>query len=430
MKTLGPLVPLLIAAGVLLAGNGLQGTLIALRAAEEGFDTAYIGYLGTAYFAGFLMSCIVTPRLLRAVGHIRVFAALAAITAASTLVLVLWIDPFAWMLLRLITGFSFAGLFMSVESWLNGAAKNADRARILSIYRVVDLVAVTGAQFLIPAFGVSSFAIFAIAALMINLSLVPVSLADRSNPEPPKEVKFDLKTIWAISPLACLGCITIGMTNSSFRLVGPIYAAGAGLDANGIAMFMSAGIIGGAVLQFPLGWLSDRYDRRWILIWATAGACLAALYLAHLAGTDVFLLNAGIFAFGAFSLPLYSLSTAHANDRAKPGQFVLLAAGLSFFYSLGAAAGPTIVGWVMTAYGTQYFFVYMSIVHAGLIALTLWRMSRRARPERESRGRFQMLLRTSPVFHRMARRAAKSRIKARQASRNAAKAPAGGQKPA
>jgi MFS family permease len=404
MVPLAPLLPLLSAAFILLAGNGLQGTLIALRAAHEGFDPALVGFMGTGYFAGYIVSCLVTARFIRAVGHIRVFAALAATAAAGTLMLVLWVDPYVWILLRFGMGFCFAGLFMVIESWLNAHAASTDRGRVLSIYRIIDLAAVTGAQFLLPVFGPSGFTLFAIMAMMACLSLVPVSLADRSNPKPPDEFKFSLGSIWAISPLACLGCVTIGLTNSAFRLIGPLFGQIMGLDTAGVALFIAAGIVGGATLQLPLGWLSDRYDRRWVLIAATTGASLAGLFLSQVAGSSQFLLTVGIFFFGAFSLPLYSLSAAHANDRANPGQYVIVAAGLTFFFSLGAAVGPVVVAWVMATFGASAFFAYTSIVHAILVVITLWRMAARSGPSRSPGNRFVTLLRTSPAIFKLARR--------------------------
>ena len=215
---------------------------------------------------------------------------------------------------------------------------------------------------MIPTFGVAGFTLFALMAMMVALSLVPVSLGDRSNPTPPEEIKFSVSAIWAISPVACIGCITIGLTNSAFRLIGPIYAGNIGMDTAAIALFISAGIVGGAVLQYPLGWLSDRLDRRWVLIVSTSGAVAAGLFLSQAAGTSVLMNNAGVFAFGAFALPLYSLSAAHANDRAKPGQYVLVAAGLSFFFSLGASIGPVLAAWVMKTFGVSAFFTYTSVV--------------------------------------------------------------------
>ena len=181
--------------------------------------------------------------------------------------------------IRFATGFCFSGLFTVMESWLAASSKNTDRARVLSVYRLIDMVSNAGAQFLLPAFGVLGFELFAIIAILFAVSLVPISLADRSSPKPPKVFKFDLGTVWRISPLACAGCVTLGMTNSAFRLIGPLYAEAMGLDVAGVALFMSAGIVGGAALQFPLGYLSDLLDRRWMIILATLGAMLAGLLL-------------------------------------------------------------------------------------------------------------------------------------------------------
>ncbi|RVA78827.1 MFS transporter, partial [Mesorhizobium sp. M7A.F.Ca.CA.001.08.2.1] len=182
MSSIRPMIPLLLAAGILLGGNGLQSTLIALRGAQEGFSASDIGLMGTFYFAGFLLGCLAITRIMKAVGHIRAFSALAAIASVGTLLLVLVIDPVMWCAVRLAGGFCFAGLFTIVESWLNSGVGNHDRARVLAIYRMVDIGSVTSAQFLIPIFGAGGFAIFAIMSMMITLSLVPVSLGDRSNP--------------------------------------------------------------------------------------------------------------------------------------------------------------------------------------------------------------------------------------------------------
>ena len=404
MISLGPLLPLLCAAGILLAGNGLQGTLIALRATSEGFPPSFIGIMGAAYFGGFMLSCLWSPHLIRMVGHIRVFAAFASIASAGTLLLVLIIDPYAWIAIRAVMGFCFSGLFMVVESWLNESAGNQDRARLLSIYRLVDLGAVTGAQFLMPVFGTSGFALFAIMAMLFSLSLVPVSLSDRSKPKAPEAFKFDIGAIWRISPLACIGSLTIGLTNSAFRLIGPIYGQNMGLDVAGVALFMSAGIVGGAALQLPLGMMSDRFDRRWALIAATGGASLAGLFLTFVASGQATLIYAGAFAFGAFALPLYSLSAALANDRAEKGQYVLVAAGLTLFFSLGASIGPIVASLVIEKFGAPAFFAYTSIVHASLIVSTLYRMTRRPSVPVHARSRFVTLLRTSPAMFRLARR--------------------------
>lgn len=403
MLTLRTLFPLLLAAGILLGGNGLFSTLIAVRGAEEGMSAAQIGWMGTTYFIGFLVGCIMAPKLLRAVGHIRVFAALASLAAAATLLMILAIDPYLWMIERLVIGICFSGLFTTIESWLNSAVTNEQRGQVTGIYRVIDIAVVAGAQFLMPVFGTDGFTLFAIMALMISFSLVPVAIGDRSNPKPPAYVRFDLTAIWAISPIACIGCIAIGMTNSAFRFVGPLYAQSIGLSLASVATFISLGVIGGAVLQYPLGILSDRYDRRRVLVGVTLGAVFASMFITLVAGNNLTLVYVGIFLFGAFSLPLYSLSAAHANDRATSDQFVLLAAGLMFFYGIGAMIGPPVSSLMLSLYGPSALFWFTSITHGALAVATLWRMRKRSAVETEDRGTFTALLRTSPVMQRLVR---------------------------
>ena len=404
MSSIRPLIPLLVAAGILLGGNGLQGTLIALRGAQEGFSPATIGFMGTAYFGGFLLGCIFITRIMRSVGYVRAFAALAAIAAAGTLLLVLIIDPLFWSAMRFATGFCFAGLFTVIEAWLNSSVQNHDRARVLAVYRIVDIGSVTGAQFLIPVFGPGGFTIFAIMSIMITLSLVPVSLGDRSNPKAPEDVKLDLARVWRISPLAAIGCIAVGMTNSAFRTLSPVYAEQIGMSVNDVVTFISIGIIGGAIIQYPLGHLSDLWDRRRILLITTSGAMIAALALVFLAGTAPLANFALVFIFGSFAMPLYSLSAAHANDRAEKGEFVLVNAALMLFYSIGAIAGPVIAAFFMQDFGPRWLFIFCATIYAVYILIIVYRMQARAAVPASRRGRFIALLRTSPIFARLARR--------------------------
>ncbi|WP_394891293.1 MFS transporter [Mesorhizobium sp. AaZ16] len=404
MSSVRPLIPLLIAAGILLGGNGLQGTLIALRGASEGFSSSTIGFMGTAYFAGFLLGCVFITRILKAVGHVRSFSALAAIASAGTLLLVLVIDPVMWSAVRFASGFCFAGLFTIMESWLNSGVSNHDRARVLALYRIIDIGSVTGAQFLIPVFGPDGFAIFAIMSILITLSLVPVSLGDRSNPTPPESVKLDLARVWRISPLGCIGCIAVGVTNSSFRTLSPVYAEQIGMNVTDVVTFVSVGIIGGAIIQYPLGYLSDIWDRRMVLLLTTIGALASALALVFFAGSDALTNFVIVFVFGSFAMPLFSLSAAHANDRAGKDEFVLVNAALMLFYSFGAIGGPISASWVMQNFGPHSLFIFSALVYAVLIFIILYRMLVRSAVPASKRGRFIALLRTSPIFARLARR--------------------------
>ncbi|MBX3597105.1 MAG: MFS transporter [Rhizobiaceae bacterium] len=404
MSSIRPLIPLLIAAGILLGGNGLQGTLIALRGAIEGFEPATIGFIGTAYFAGFLLGCIAITRILKAVGYVRSFAALAAIASAGTLLLILIVDPVIWAIVRFASGFCFAGLFTVIESWLNSGVSNHDRARVLALYRIIDIGAVTGAQFLIPVFGADGFSIFAIMSIMVTLSLVPVSLADRSNPAPPEDVKLDLKRAWAISPLAAIGCIAVGLSNGAFRTLSPVYAEQIGMSVSDIVIFVSAGIIGGALIQYPLGYLSDLWDRRSVLLITCTGASVSAFAIAFLAGTNAAANFALVFIFGSFAMPMFSLSAAHANDRAERHEFVLVNAALMLFYSFGAIGGPLVAAYIMQLLGPSWLFHFSAIIYALLTLIILYRMRVRAPVPRSHRDRFVALLRTSTVFAKLAKR--------------------------
>lgn len=428
MHSLRPLIPILTAAGILLAGNGLQGTLIALRGAQEGFSPAVIGFMGTAYFAGFLIGCLVIVRMLRAVGHIRAFSALAAIAAAGTLVMAVIIDPVTWSIVRFLSGICFAGLFTVMESWLNSGVANQDRARVLAFYRIVDLGAVTGSQFLIPVIGADGFPIFAVMAMMITLSLVPVSLGDRSNPAPPDDVKLDLRRAWEISPVAAIGCIAVGLTNSAFRTLSPVYAQDIGMSVADVATFVSVSIIGGALIQYPLGYVSDRHDRRTVLLATTALALAAALALGLFAGESRYLNFALVFVFGSFAMPLFSLSAAHANDRAARGEFVMLNAALMLFYSFGAIIGPFAAAAGMQWFGPHSLFLFSGVVYAVFVAIILYRMRARAPAPDAQRGRFTALLRTSTIFARLAQRGGTGR-KATAGDESAAPSQSGLTKP-
>jgi MFS family permease len=402
MSSIRPLIPLLVAAGILLGGNGIQGTLIALRGDIEGFSATTIGFMGTAYFGGFLLGCLAITPMLKSVGHIRAFASLAAIAAAGTLFLVLVVDPVMWSIVRFASGFCFAGLFTIMESWLNSGVANHNRAQVLAVYRVVDLGAVTGTQFLIPVFGTGT-EIFLIMAIMITLSLVPVSLGDRSNPVAP-DVKLDLGRAWRISPLAAIGCIIVGVTNSAFRTLSPVYGEEIGLSITDIVTFVSVSIIGGAVIQYPLGYLSDRWDRRWTLLLTCACAMAAALALSFFAGSDALLNFVIVFIFGCFAMPIFSLAAAHANDRADKSEFVLVNAALMLFYSFGAIGGPIAASAAMEFYGPQALFLFSATAYAIFIVIILYRMGVRPSVPAAGRGRFIALLRTSTIFSRLAKK--------------------------
>ena len=381
----------------------MSSTLVAVKGIEEGMSIAQIGWMGSAYFAGFILACIFAPHMIRSVGYIRTFAVFAALAAVANLMMIIYIEPIHWTIQRFIIGTCFAGLFTTIESWLNSGVENKIRGKILAIYRIVDISAVAGAQYIIPAVGTSGFELFAVMALLITISLVPLALADRSNPKPPEEFHFNIKEIWLKSPIACTGCFIIGITNATFRFIGPLYAEEIGLSITDIATFISLGVIGGASLQYPLGYLSDKYDRRYTLILTSIGAMTAGAILAYginLGATFIFI---GVFAFGAFALPLFSLSAAHANDRTSKDQYVMIAAGIMFFYGIGAIIGPIVSSFLLDSFGPISLFTFTSFCHGILVVATLWRMIQRDAVPLDDRGEYKMLVKTSAAVHGLTR---------------------------
>ncbi|MCK7613191.1 MFS transporter [Roseibium sediminicola] len=397
----GRLTPLLVAAACLLGANGVAVTMISVRAKTEGLSDAMVGLLGSFYFGGMILGVLLTPFLIARAGHIRVFSTLAAISAIAVLAISFTPAGWGWMLIRLVGGAAFCGTTMVLESWLNSIASNASRGRILSVYRIVDMTAVMGSQFLLPAFGPLGPDILIVLAILFCLALVPISLTSERNPQAPPARLIDPLMLWRVSPVALVTALTIGLTNGAFRMVGPIYVDEVGLGLETVAAFIAIWVFAGAVFQFPAGWLSDRFDRRVVLSVFTVGAGLSCLFISGSSGR--FELFAGVFLFGGFALPLYSLCAAHANDHAEPGQFVDVVAGLTLAYGVGAMAGPFLASVVMAGYGASAFFVYTASLHLLLVVFILVRIFVREAVPADRRHRFVWLLRTSPMIFRLAR---------------------------
>ena len=395
---------LLLGAGILLLGNGLQSILLPVRATIEAFSTSSIGLIGAAYPAGFVVSCLTTPRIVRRVGHIRTFAVLAAIAAAIVLLLVLLVHPVSWVLLRIGSGFCFAGLFMVIESWLNEASTNSNRGQIFSTYMVVNLLTLTAGQMMLPLADPADFTLFAIAAMLITLGLVPVGLTTSAGPHRIERVRLRWGRLYRMSPVGVLGCAFVGLANSAFGTFGPVFAGEIGLSLTGIALFMSAALIGGALAQLPLGRLSDRMDRRKVVVLACVLAVGLAVVLAligdaHEGGRlfgldDIGLVELapailiGLIAlFGASIYPIYSLCVAHTNDYVASEDFVEASSGLLLTWGIGAAIGPNLAAAVMEGVGLAGLFAYTASIHLLFCAFTIWRMTRRSpvpMAERES----------------------------------------------
>lgn len=376
-RTIAPIATLLLSAAVLLMGNGLQGTLIPIRAQLEDYSTFEIGVLGSGYFLGFALGCWLGPRTVCRVGHIRAFTAMAALASTVALAHALIISPLVWVPLRGITGFCFAVLYIVIESWLNERATNANRGRILSLYTIINLTVITLGQMMVTLHDPATFPLFSVASILVSLAGVPLALTAAPAPAAVPVARLRLRHLYRISPVGFVGCLAVGLGNGSFWSLAPVYTQGAGMTVTGTALFMSVAVIGGAVGQWPLGRLSDRMDRRRVIVGICVLSCALATALALAGGLDRAGLLALIFAFGFTALPLYSLSVAHTNDFVAPGEFVEASSGLLMTYAAGAVAGPMLASGLMEAAGHGFLFAFIALVYIAMILFALYRMRRR-----------------------------------------------------
>ncbi|GAB4070266.1 MFS transporter [Ancylobacter sonchi] len=372
-KTLGPVAALLLGVFFLVTGSGLQNTLLPLRGAFEGFSAVSLGVLGSSYYLGFVAGCLIVPRLVRRTGHIRAFAVLTSSAVAAMLVHPLWIEPAVWFVLRAVTGFCFAGLYLVIESWLNDRATNQTRGFVMSAYVIVDYAALTAGQMMITLSPVRGFELFAVAAILFSLATLPVAMTGSGQPAPIETARIRLLRLTRAAPVGVVGCFVVGLTNGSLWSLGPIFGIGRGLTADGAATFMSAAVVAGAIAQWPVGFLSDRMDRRRILAWIVAGAMVAGLVLGSLP-LGLWGLSGLALIYGALALPAYSLAAAHAYDRTSPSEAVETAAGLLLAYGVGSVLGPSVASVGMLHWGPGALFYFTAISHLMLFAFVQWRM--------------------------------------------------------
>ncbi|MEM7171251.1 MAG: MFS transporter [Pseudomonadota bacterium] len=390
---------LMIGSALLFLGHGLQVTLLPIRAQNEGFSTTVIGLLGTAFFAGFAVGCLLGPKVIQQVGHIRSFAGFAALAAAGILAFPLLVDPIAWTLLRAFTGICFAVLYMVIESWLNDQATNEMRGAVLSIYIIVTNVVIIGGQLMVNLEGPQGYFLFSLIAILVCLSLVPLCLTNNVTPKPLAQAKVRIGRLFRISPVGFVGCVIVGLVEGAFWSLGPVFGQGRGMAISEVTFFMGAFMAGGTISQWPIGSLSDRIDRRYVI----AGCCLVTvatgLTIAFLE-TDSRLIMLGLAALhGAFMLPVYPLCLAHANDYAPTEDLVETSSALLLVYGAGAVIGPVAAAPLMEHLGLGLLFIFVSGL-LGLLALySAYRALRRPVADDPDRVEFVPVPRTSPSVY-------------------------------
>lgn len=378
-------------AAFLLAGNGLHGLLLPMRGAAEGFPPTDLGLLGTSWATGFVLGCLFAPRLVRRTGHVRAFSAFAATIAIIALLTGLLVDPYWWIVLRAVTGFSLAATSMIIESWLNERATNESRGAIFSFYMTINYSSIVAGQMAIALGDIHTTTFFMIAGILYCMALVPTAVSNAVSPAPLKEVRLDLKSLYRNSPVSFVGIFLVGIANGCFGTLGPVFGGEVHLSQTTIALMMSVTIFSGALFQFPAGRLSDRIDRRYVLAGLATTAGIAGLLIVIGAPSRIDLLFGLVALYGATSYTLYPVTVAHANDFAAPQDYVKVSSGLLLLYGLGTIVGPTIGGIVMGSAGPYVLFAVTAAAHLGVAAYCVLRIRMRAPVPADEREAFYML---------------------------------------
>jgi MFS family permease len=376
---------LFIGSALLMFGGGLQGLLLSVRGAQEHFPVFALGLIGTGWSVGFVTGSIVVPKIVQNVGHIRAYSVMAAIGTVTILLNLLMINDVAWILLRALSGFCFAGAAMIVESWLNEVAENHNRGTVFSIYVTVNMASSTIGQLAMSITGVTGFLPFVIGAISFICAVLPTALTSSPQPKPLASTKLDLRLLYRTSPLAVIASFSVGMANGTFGTLAPVYGNQQGLDASGIAFLFSITAILGALGQIPFGRLSDRIDRRIVMIGLSALASATGAVMVILNPTPSPLLYILFGLYGLAANPIYAVAVAHANDFARQGEFAKVAGGMLLILGLGLAIGPVVASTIMSLYEPVGLFIVTATFHGALAIAAFLRM--RIRPVRDASGR-------------------------------------------
>ncbi len=386
-----PILSLLWGTAFLLAGSGLQSLVMPLRGQAEGFSTAALGLLGTAWAIGFVAGCYFAPRLVRKVGHVRAYGAFAATASIVALMTGIWINEFAWIVLRVFTGFAMAGAFMVIESWLNERSSNENRGTVFGLYMMVTYASLMAGQMVIATAEIGSGALFMMVGILFCASLIPTAISSAVAPKPLHSVSLDLKGLYRNSPVASAACLLVGIANGTWGTLGAVYGARIGISNFEIALMMSLVVLAGALAQLPAGRLSDRMDRRYILAGSAAGCGVIALLIFVAMPRGAASVLSMTAAYGLLAYTLYSIAVAHANDHASPEDFVKVSGGLLLLYGFGTMIGPMIAAPLMERMRPESLFLATALPHFLLAAYTVLRISRRPPVPIEDREAFKTL---------------------------------------
>ncbi|HKJ53545.1 MAG TPA: MFS transporter [Gammaproteobacteria bacterium] len=378
---------ILLGFGILMLGDGLQGTLLPVRADLEGFSATLTGLIMSSFYLGFLLGSVLVPKITARVGHIRVFAALAALASAAILVHALFVTVPVWIAMRLVSGFCFAGIYIVAESWLNDRATNESRGRLLSLYMVVTYLGVGAGQLMLNLAEPRDFELFIMVSVLISVAVVPLLLSAGSPPKFHDAVRISLPALYRLTPLGIVSLFAVGLVTATFFALGPVYAQRLGLGIREISYFMTAAVIGTVLLQGPIGALSDYFDRRLVLTVTTVLTSLAALLCVPAAQISNLALLMAVALFGGLAFPLYSICIAYTNDHLEPEQMIAASGAMVLVGGLGAVSGPLGFAMIMDTFGNQAFFWAIASVHALTALFAIYRMLRSAPVPLDRQGR-------------------------------------------
>jgi MFS family permease len=382
---------LLIGSALLMFGGGLQGLVLSVRGAEEHFSLTALGLIGTGWSVGYVAGSITVPMLVKRVGHIRAYSVMAAIGTITILLNLMLVNDVSWIILRSLSGYCFAGAAMIVESWLNEVTENKSRGTIFSLYSAINMTASTVGQLAMSITGVVGFMPFVVGAISFICALLPTALSSRPQPRPLQSARLDLGLLYRTSPVAAIAAFSIGMANGTFGTLAPVYGYEQHLNAQSISYLMALPVVLGAAIQIPVGRLSDRIDRRTVIIGLSLVAAIMGTLLVLINPAESPLLYVMFGIYGLCAYPLYGIAVAHANDSAKEGEFAKISGGMLLIMGVGLAIGPAIAPFLMSLFKPVGIFIVTATFHGALAVTTYLRM--RVRPHRRARrSRFQ------PIF--------------------------------
>ncbi|MFN2330039.1 MAG: MFS transporter [Chromatocurvus sp.] len=395
-RTLSSISTLLLGMGILLAGTGLIGTLLGLRAGIEGFSDMTMGVVMSAFFLGYIVGAFTCPPLIRAVGHIRAFAAMAALSAVVSLLYGMLVDPIVWWALRVINGICMVGLYIVIESWLNERVDEG-RGQVFAVYMMISLLALAGGQYLLLVYGPDDLGSFALVAILFCLGLIPIAMTPTSQPQQIDRPHLPIRKIYDAAPVGVVGALVSGAVTSAFWGLSAIYGRDAGLDAAGVATLVSLVIVGGAALQWPIGRYSDHRDRRIVVMVVALLGAASALGLYALAEFSRLALYASALVYGGFSFSLYGLCVAQTHDRLDRSDVLQATQGLLLLNGIGATVGPLLAGAVMQYAGTRSFPLLLASLLVLLALYVAWRIRIRPAVAEPNMSDFVIVTRTSPL---------------------------------